>query len=132
MKWIDDYATGIERVDEQHKLIFKTTHDYRLALDEGQGKKSYQLMLNFLMPYCQGHFGFEESCMEKYFCPMAAQNKEEHARFKEVLDEFQQRYKANGFQETEARALLDTVEQWLAGHIARIDVHLRKCVQDSK
>jgi hemerythrin len=131
MKWIDDYATGVERIDEQHKLIFKTTDDYRIALDADKGEKSYELMLNFLLPYCRGHFGFEENCMEKYHCPVAAQNKEAHARFKEVLEEFQRRYKASGFQETEARALLDTVEQWLAGHIGRIDVHLRECAQDN-
>ena len=130
MKWIEEYATGVERIDEQHKMIFKTTDDFRAELNDGRGEKFYSLMLNFLMPYCRGHFGFEEQCMEKYHCPVAQQNKEVHARFKEVLDEFQQRYEVNGYQEGEARALLNLVEQWLAGHIARIDVHLRECVKE--
>jgi hemerythrin len=132
MKWIEEYATGVERIDEQHKFIFKTTDDYRLALDTGKGEKSFTLMLNFLLPYCRGHFGFEENCMEKYHCPVAAQNQAAHAHFKVVLDEFQRLYDKNGYQEHDARALLDTVEQWLVGHIGRIDVHLRECVQESQ
>ncbi len=132
MKWTEDLATGVERVDEQHKLIFKTTDDYRVALDAGQGQRSFKLMLNFLLPYCVGHFGFEETCMEKYHCPVAAKNKEAHEHFKDVLDEFERLYEKNGYQEHDARALLNTVEQWLVGHIGRIDIHLRDCAQESK
>ena len=128
MKWIDDYATGVQRIDEQHKMLFKTADDFRAALDAGEGERTYGLLLDLLDRYCRSHFGFEEKCMEEYCCPVAQQNREAHASFIEVLGEFRQRYEANNYRNTDARKLVDTVDQWLTEHICRIDVHLKKCV----
>ena len=33
MKWSDQYATGIDHIDDQHKMIFKMAEDFRAALD---------------------------------------------------------------------------------------------------
>ncbi|MBI5854790.1 MAG: hemerythrin family protein [Nitrospirae bacterium] len=130
MKWSDEYATGIERIDEQHKMIFKMAEDFRAALDEGQGERTYGLLLDFLDRYCRGHFGFEERCMEEYRCPVAQRNKEAHASFVEVLGGFRQRCAASGYLTADARELVDTVDRWVADHICRIDVHLKDCVRE--
>ena len=130
MKWSDNYATGIERIDEQHKTIFKMAEDFRGALSEGGGERTYGLLLDFLNRYCRGHFGFEERCMEEYHCPVAERNKEAHVRFVEVLGGFRQRYAASGFLAVDARELVDAVDRWLDDHICRIDVHLRDCVKE--
>jgi len=37
---------------------------------------------------------------------------------------------ATGFDPGDARDLPDTIEQWLANHICRIDIHLKQCVQN--
>jgi len=128
MKWIEDYATGIQRIDHQHKTIFEMAEDFRVALDEGAGGRVYSVLLDNLDVYCRGHFGVEERCMEEYRCPVAQTNKEGHAIFVEVLAGFRQRYTANGYRATDARELIDTVDQWLSGHICRIDVQLKQCV----
>jgi hemerythrin len=129
MRWSDEYATGVERIDDQHKMIFKMAEDFRAALDEGAGVKTYGLLLNFLGRYVRNHFGFEERCMEEYRCPVAQRNKEAHARFVEVLSGFQERYAESGFDPADARNLVNTVDRWLADHICRIDVHLKQCVK---
>lgn len=126
MKWSDEYASGIEQIDDQHKMIFKMAEDFRAALDEGLGQRVYGGMLESLDLYVRTHFGFEERCMEKYACPVADGNKKAHAKFVEVLSGFQQRYTASGFDRSDARSLVDTVDQWLADHICRIDVRLRE------
>jgi len=130
MKWSDNYATGIERIDEQHKMIFKMAEDFRGALYEGGGERTYGLLLDFLDRYCRGHFGFEERCMEQYHCPVAERNKQAHLRFVEVLAGFRQRYAGSGFLAVDARELVDAVDRWLDDHICRIDVHLRDCVKE--
>jgi len=133
MRWSEKYATGIVRIDEQHRMIFKMTEDFRAALDEsspGGGARVYGLLLDSLDRYCRSHFGFEERCMEEYRCPVARRNKEAHARFAEVLSGFKQRYAVNGFDPVDARDLIDTVDRWLAEHICRVDVHLRQCVRE--
>ena len=129
MKWRDDYATGVQRIDEEHKMIFKMAEDFRAALDVGRGDVVYNVMLKSLSLYCGGHFDFEERCMEEFRCPVAEKNKEAHEKFLENLSEFQERYVANGYDHTDARRLVDTVDQWLDDHICRIDIHLKRCVK---
>jgi hemerythrin len=125
MKWSDQYATGIEQIDGQHKMIFRMAEDFRAALDEGKGEGVYGGMLESLDLYVRTHFGIEERCMEKYHCPVAEGNKRAHAKFEEVLTGFRGRYAANGFDRSDARELVDTLDGWLADHICRIDVRLR-------
>jgi hemerythrin-like metal-binding protein len=128
MKWRDDYATGVQRIDEDHKMIFKMVEDFRAALDVERGDAVYSVLLETLTLYCRGHFSFEERCMDEYRCPVAEKNKEAHESFLENLSEFQERYAANGFDHTDARRLVDIADQWLDDHICRIDIHLKRCV----
>jgi len=129
MRWSEEYATGIERVDEQHKTIFQMADDFRAALEEGGGKQTYGLLLDFLDRYCRSHFRFEERCMDDYQCPMAQKNKEDHERFVDVLSGFRQRYAVNGFDHAEACTLMDTIDRWLAEHICGVDMHLKHCAK---
>jgi hemerythrin len=128
MKWSDDYATGVPRIDEDHQMIFKMAEDFRAALDVGRGDVVYSVLLESLSVYCRSHFAFEERCMEEFRCPVAEENKEAHGRFVEILSEFQERYAENGYDHTDALRLVDTVDQWLDDHICGIDVHLKRCV----
>ena len=129
MRWSDEYATGIENIDGQHKMIFQMSEDFRAALDEGRGERVYDEMLRSLDLYVRTHFGFEERCMERYRCPVAEGNKRAHARFAEVMSDFRQRYSARGFDRGDARDLVDTMDQWLTDHICRIDVRLKPYVE---
>lgn len=131
MKWIEAYATGIERIDEHHRMIFKTAEDFRQALDSAQGEAAYGVLLNFLNLYCRGHFGIEERCMDEYHCPAAKRNKRAHAGFTVILKGFRDRYKANGYQAADARALVDAVDRWLDDHICRVDVRLKDSVREA-
>ncbi len=128
MKWRDDYKVGIKSIDEQHKMLFQMSADYRAALHEERGESIYGGLLKSLKIYCRGHFSLEERCMEEHKCPVADKNKEAHASLLKVLASFEQRYEDVGFNPTDAMKLVDTLDQWLNIHICRIDVHLRKCV----
>jgi hemerythrin len=128
MKWSDDYATGIQRIDDQHKWIFRVADDFRSALEEGQGEKTYGVLLGFLEGYVRAHFGFEERCMEEYHCPAARANRQAHAEFTDTLDDFSRRYAGGGYRDQDAREMVDTLERWFLSHIAHVDVRLRESV----
>jgi hemerythrin len=128
MKWQDTYATGVQDIDEQHKLLFKASEDYRTSLDHGEGQRVYGLFLEFLDSYARAHFGQEEECMKRHRCPVALQNSRAHAAFLEVFATYRQRHATNGFDVQDARELVDFLDGWLASHIARIDVQLKPCV----
>lgn len=129
MKWKEEYATGIQRIDEQHKTIFKTAEDFQSVLDTGAGESEYGTFLDFLTTYPKQHFDFEGRCMEEHRCPVAEKNREEHSMFLATLQEYTRRYVTNGYIAADARELVGTVDNWLDKHICRIDVHLRKCVK---
>ncbi len=129
MKWSDEYAIGEAHIDEQHKMLFKMAGDFQSALKEGQGEKTYGLLLEFLERYFRGHFKYEERCMEEYRCPIAEKNREDHARFLLVYDDFRKRHTERGYQTNDAQELMNTVEGWLANHIGRLDVQLKSYVK---
>jgi hemerythrin len=129
MKWSAAYATGIEHIDDQHKMLFKMSEDFRLTLDEGKGQQVYGEFLRSLHLYASGHFRLEEQCMAKYRCPVAQTNCVAHAKFKETVIRFQQRYEGYGFDRSIAGSLMDFLDRWLADHIGRIDVQLKLYVQ---
>ena len=128
MKWRDEYTIGIKPIDEQHKMLFLLVGNFQAALDEGKGERTYDLLLGALDAYTRSHFGIEEQCMVQHRCPVAEKNKNAHAELIETLSVFQNRYHASGYDHEEASRLVDTLEQWLANHICRIDIHLKKCV----
>ena len=128
MQWSNDYATGIQRIDEDHKMIFKMAEDFRAALETGAGGAVYTVLLDAITVYCRGHFGFEERCMDEYRCPVAQRNKDAHVSFLEILAGFHQRFAVSGYDPADARRFVDTVDQWLADHICDVDIHLKRCV----
>jgi hemerythrin-like metal-binding protein len=129
VKWSERFATGIQRLDEQHQMLFKMSEDYRAALDEKRGERLYGLLLESLSAYAVAHFGMEQQCMYRYQCPAAEANGTAHLQFLEVLGWFRRRYTENGFDNVEAQRLLEFVDEWLANHIGRIDVQLKPCVE---
>lgn len=128
MKWRNEYIIGIEPIDEQHKTLFKLVEDFQAVLDDGKGERTYDLLLGTLDAYARCHFGIEEECMMQRHCPVAEKNKKAHAELIETLSAFQNRYCSSGYNHEDASRLVDILEQWLAKHICRIDMHLKKCV----
>ncbi len=128
MLWSDAFATGVARIDDQHKMLFAMASDFREALDESRGERVYAGLLRSLGLYVATHFSYEEGCMARYVCPVAADNKVAHRKFIGMLEEFNVRFAARGFDADDARGLVDTLEGWLVDHICRIDVKLRPFV----
>ena len=79
-------------------------------------------MLESLELYVVSHFSYEEGCMARFVCPVAADNKVAHALFVGMLEEFNVRYAARGFDAADASILVGTLEGRLADHICHIDV----------
>jgi hemerythrin len=122
----------VEQIDQQHRMLFQMSEDYREALDAGEGRAVYGLMLESLDDYARGHFGMEEDCMFRHQCPAAGVNIAAHGRFLAALDAFKRRFAANGFRRAEAMKLVNFIDMWLADHIARIDTQLKPCIEGAE
>lgn len=128
MEWTTEYATGIEHLDNQHKMLFRMESDFSHALDEGGGEGVYSEFLRSLELYSRIHFGAEEECMHRFQCPAASANLEGHRAFRDLLEESQALLTANGYRREDALATAERIRQWLVGHIGRIDTQLKPIV----
>jgi len=126
MEWKEEYATGIDEIDRQHKTLFDNTADFREVVTEGFGENSYQGFLEFIMAYAEAHFSFEEECMLASQCPATACNKAEHRLFLEYFRKEEEAYRQHGYNPRRTLELLDFIENWLDSHICRIDSQLRE------
>jgi hemerythrin-like metal-binding protein len=129
VKWSDDYLTGIERIDHQHKALFQMSAGFREALNEGSGQRVYGGLLKSLRLYARAHFRFEEDCMNRCQCSAAECNTQAHTEFLQCLTAFEEHYAILGFDPTDARRLVEFLDHWLAKHICGIDVQLRPFAQ---
>jgi hemerythrin len=129
VKWCERFATGIAQLDEQHKMLFQMSDDYRETLDEGRGERSYGLILQTLDEYARAHFGIEDQCMHRHHCPAAGANSRAHGEFVRAVAQFKAHHSAVGFTDADARQLVEYVDGWLAEHIGGIDVQLKPCVE---
>jgi hemerythrin len=129
MKWTEAYATGSNEVDEQHKMLFLMSDQFRESLDAGHGERTYDLFIEFLSTYTQTHFTYEEECMLAHVCPTAALNKTEHCAFTKFVDKELKRFRRDGFDRSRAYSLVDTIDRWLDSHIGRVDVQLKSVMK---
>jgi hemerythrin len=66
--------------------------------------------------------------MDEYRCPVAAENKDAHAKFREQFGSFYQEWQSGNLSPTLAEETYKELENWLLYHIARTDTRLRSCV----
>lgn len=125
MQWLEEYATGSPEVDEQHKMLFQVSDEFRTVLENEHGERTYDVFLDFLKIYSETHFTFEEECMLAHKCPVACRNKHEHAGFSKMIDAELATLKDAGFSRARALTLLGRIDRWLVSHICRIDVELK-------
>ena len=128
--WSNAYATGIQSIDEQHRMIFRMTNEFHAVL-ETDGQATYEKLLNALESYARAHFRLEEECMVRYRCPVADQNKQAHGRFIQILADMRERYSIIGFDRKDAQELIGLLEEWLVNHICKVDVQLKQIVGKS-
>ncbi|MFQ5437425.1 MAG: bacteriohemerythrin [Paracoccaceae bacterium] len=128
MKWNEEYSTGSDEIDKQHKTLFESSEDFRDLLENGCNRESYEGFLEFLGTYAASHFEFEEDCMSSHKCPAALQNKQEHSLFLNIISNETRDLEENGFSQERGLNLLDMIDNWMDSHICRVDVQLRDCI----
>lgn len=127
IEWSDKYATGVEAIDRQHQEIFNQLNRLHDAITSGLGMEVVEDILEFARDYAEQHFAFEESCMEQYRCPVAAENKAAHRSFIDGIERIQQEIERNGDEPGAVLALYRELREWIQNHILKIDTQLRSC-----
>ena len=104
IEWMEDYATGVQLVDIQHRALFQQINRLEAMIKAAEiDPYEVERLLVFLSNYIVGHFRFEENCMKRRF---SADNPN-----REVLQE-----------------LLEHTQAWIKDHILKIDQQLKNTV----
>lgn len=126
--WNDRLRIGLPLIDMQHKQLLDQMDRVIGALRSKKDIREVRSLLTFLDGYVTNHFGYEESCMHLYKCPVAGQNQAAHAHFVQVLAETKQQLETNQSYEAIANRISRDLLNWFVQHIQGIDSKLGPCV----
>ena len=79
--WNDSYLTGIERIDEQHKVLVSTLNEANARLSLKVTRELLEKITRDLLSYALYHFETEETLMQEY--DYAGLSSEEEARHRQ-------------------------------------------------
>ena len=129
--WTDDYALGIQAIDEQHKGFFEACHRLYDAILNCEGEKMVEESVAFLRDYASRHFQTEESFMAKHAYPHLEQHKKLHTEFLEVLDSLMDELELFGPSQHLADRALEISQEWLINHIIEEDTRYAQYIKDN-
>ena len=133
INWTKAFETGSAKLDLQHRLLIDN-----INLLEEELKKPHltrveaafaNRLLGYLEAYTNIHFDAEEKCMESYRCPVHAQNRQEHERFRGFIRDYKRQCEVEGFKVELLKSLHELMRTWITEHILRIDTQLKPCIQ---
>ncbi len=129
IQWDLTMSTGVDAIDNQHKQLITWLNDLLAAMSQGRGRSEIQAVLAKLGGYAVTHFGYEEDCMTKYKCPVAAQNAAAHQDFIATFNSLGEEYERNGASAHLVVRVESELMRWLVNHIKRTDTQLLPCVK---
>jgi hemerythrin len=126
IKWDNSYSVGVEKIDNQHKELFKRINDLIIASKSNDGKAEFERTLNFLADYTVKHFNDEEELQQKYDYPDHELHKEIHDNFVNEVVEFQQELERKEVSPVTLMKFNRKAVDWLVSHVKGIDQEVGK------
>lgn len=120
INWSDEYATGIDIIDEQHKRIFEYLTEIDHAI-KAQSLADVENVVKAVVDYAISHNTFEESLMEKAGYPMLDAHHKVHESFKARVNGYLERLNSGEDAFRLAREVRSDLGLWLTNHIKRDD-----------
>lgn len=131
--WQEKLATGIEEIDNDHKMLFDLIEQFHEAYMSGQGNAAMEPVFKSLMAYTDYHFRREEDLLEKVEYPRRAEHHQSHEDLKVEAEALHQRFLKGELQGEESDLgleLLAFMKNWLDFHIMEEDMDYRDFIQN--
>jgi hemerythrin len=124
--WSEELATGHEKIDNQHKKLFRLFNDFQRACRQGRGLDVLSGLLSNLEEYVRSHMALEEHLQIVYEYPGYLKHKNEHEGFIQSLRELQEQLKNKGTTPALLIKTNMTLVDWLTRHFTWTDKELAK------
>ncbi|GAB3040440.1 bacteriohemerythrin [Acinetobacter apis] len=125
--WNQDFDTGIEVIDEQHKRIL----DYINDIDEvcfTHDRDKVKEILDSIIDYTQSHFAFEESLQEEAGYRFSVPHKKVHELFIRKIEGYRADFLSGKEIEED---LYQVLTHWLINHIKHDDADYVSAVKEN-
>ena len=124
MEWTEDLAVGINKIDEQHRELFKRINDLLIAIKEQRCRAEIDKTIEFLDDYARFHFGEEEQRMEEAGYKGLQEQKLQHAVYLKNIAELKQLAslpRGSGMSYELSVTATQIVVDWIVTHIMNTD-----------
>lgn len=118
-EWTTDFATGIPRFDEQHKVLFNMVNELADAMQQKRSKEVIGRVLKGLADYTVNHFSDEEKCFSQTAYPDEQQHKEHHKKLVAQVVELIGKFDSG--QAVLGQEVINFLKDWLVNHIQGVD-----------
>ena len=115
-QWNPKYSTGIQLIDEQHRVLFSTVGKLRGLIQENGDRNEIARLLEEIFTIAQQHFETEEAYMAQYGYPDLTQHVGEHASMLMELAELKLKFEES--HQSLALMVPTFLEGWLRHHIS--------------
>jgi len=132
VSWSDNYATGIEQIDAQHRELVNLTNElYRACLTGREAiKATFREAMSRMVDYVHFHFSTELELLTRINYPGLAEHKKQHDELvKKILTASKS---FDGGRKFVANKFVRTLRDWIFGHIAISDKEYAAYVADQK
>lgn len=121
--WTEEYSTGSENIDDQHKKLFDIMNDLIEAIEAKKTKEVLDGIIDELSKYTFYHFSAEEDYMKSMGYSQLDEHKSQHKELIEQLSDIFNRIYEGQIESTgELYRLLKT---WLMDHILDKDMQYK-------
>lgn len=123
-KWKDEYSTGIDVIDKQHRQLLKIGSRIMDLADAKEGVDNYDAIVEVLQElkeYTVYHFGYEEEIMQRLEYEHYSSHKFEHYFVIKKIQKFEK----EDLDEKQSETILKLVEfisDWISNHILQEDM----------
>ena len=127
MKWVPEYNTGIDVIDDQHKRILDYINEI-VEISDGTDRARVKQILDNIIDYTQSHFTFEESLQEEAGYKYRVPHKRVHDLFIKKIESYRDRFEMGQSIEGE---LHEVSSKWLINHIQHDDADYVGAVKEN-
>lgn len=123
LMWKDEYATGVDSIDEQHRRLLEIAGDAYDLLKNQMYTDKYDKIIEIieeLKNYTMYHFDSEEQYMESIGYKKILSHKVNHRDFIDKIENIDMG-KVDENQDAYILQLLDFVVDWIDKHILQLD-----------
>ena len=121
MVWNKSYETGNEKVDNEHKEIFRLVQEVIDATLDSDSVGKIEEAVDFLANYTLSHFKHEEGLMDESNYPAAPVHKKQHENFVTEVLALRERVLNESDSEKRSTDVKKVIINWLADHVLGSD-----------